>query len=107
MNQTEKKRKECSSLSIARTRYVSFTKFSFPFETKSGENRRIFKRLLAVSSTECTKGHPQGLAHYPASTALLILAPLVSRLSPSQTPRLGSKLDVKMEKNQKQSTLKP
>jgi len=56
------------------------------------------------------KGHPQGLAHYPASTALLILAPLVSRLSPSQTPRLGSKLDVKMEKKPKTinpKTLKP
>jgi hypothetical protein len=101
MNQTVKKKGMQLSLSIARTRCVSFTKFSIPFEPKSGENRRVFERLLAVSSTECTKGHPQGLAHYPASTALLILAPLVSRLSPSQTPRLGSKLDVKMEKKTK------
>jgi hypothetical protein len=104
MNQTEKKERN-AALSL----YVSFTKFSIPFEPKSRKNRRVFERLLAVSSTECTKGHPQDLAHYPASTALLILAPLVWRLSPSQTPRLGSKLDVKMEKtkNQKQSTLKP
>jgi hypothetical protein len=98
MNQTAKKKGMQLSLDC-KNQIRILHQILFSFRTKIRGSRRVFERLLAVSSTECTKGHPQGLAHYPASTALLILAPLVSRLSPSQTLRLGSKLDVKMEKS--------